>query len=311
MGVNIFILISGYFLSVGHKFKISKLFKLILEVFFYSVLIIVFGITAHKMTVIHAIKLIFAIPVGFWQFITLYTMLYILSPYINVMLDNIQLKYLIKLIVLLSFTWIVFPSFCYYGFDISYSIAWFIFVYILGACIRKVEKRIPTNPKLYLLLGLVSICIIALSEVLIRYVGINYLTILQNEVEHFRQYNSVFVMISAISLFLGFKQLKIKNNKVINLIASTSLAVYMLHDDNIFRYYLWRNVFKGASFQYSKLLIPHAIGSCLLIFICFAIIDLLRQKFIEKPVMKFLTPKIEHLEEKFDNKIDILSQKMS
>lgn len=294
-----------------HKLKVSKLLKLIFEVFFYSIVIIIFGICINKMTIIHAIKLFFAIPVGFWQFITLYVMLYILSPYINLMLRNIQIKDLIKLTTILAFTWIVFPSFFYYGFDISYSITWFIFVYICGACIKKIEKRIQINPKVYLFIGIISICIIALSEVMIRYIGINYLTILQDEVEHFRQYNSIFVMISAISLFLGFKQLNIKNNKIINKIASTSLAVYMLHDDNVFRYYIWRNIFKGVSFQYSKLLIPHAIGSCLIIFIVFAIIDLLRQKFIEKPVMKYLTPKIEKFDDKINNKIEKLANKLT
>lgn len=311
LGVNIFIFISGYFLCESKRFKLTRLVKIVLEVFFYSIFIILFGKIVNNTNTISIIKIIFAIPSSYWRFITLYFMLYILSPYINLFLNSVDLKGLLTLIFTLTLTWVVVPTFCYFGFDIDYSIAWFIYVYILAAFVKRIEKHIPNNPKKYILIGLASIVLIALSEVLIRYIGVNYLNKLINGVEHFRNYNSLFVIISTVFLFIGFKQIEMKNNKIINKIASTSLAVFILHDNRFYSDYIWKNILKSASFQYSKLLIPHALGSCLLLFACFAIIDLLRQRYIEKPVMRFLTPKVEHIEEKFNYKIEIISQKLT
>ena len=310
LGVNIFIFISGYFLCEAKKFKLIRLVKIVLEVFFYSIFIIIFGKMVNNTNTMSIVRIIFAIPSSYWRFITLYFMLYILSPYINLFLNSVDMKKLLTLIITLTITWVVVPTFCYFGFDIDYSIAWFIYVYILAAFLKRIEKNIPKNPKKYILIGIASIGLIGLSEVIIRYIGVNYINKLINGVEHFRNYNSLFVIISTVFLFIGFKQIEMKNNKIINKIASTSLAVFILHDNGLYSNYVWRNILKSASFQYSKLLIFHALGSCLLLFICFAIIDLLRQRFIEKPVMKFLTPKIDYMEKMLDNKIEILSQKL-
>ena len=46
---------------------------------------------------------------------------------------------------------------------------------------------------------------------------------------------SLFVIILGVSLFELFKRIKIKNNNVINYIASTTLTIYLLHDNPFFR----------------------------------------------------------------------------
>lgn len=311
LGVDIFIFISGYFLCEGNKFKIKKLAKIVLEVFFYCLILISLGLIMKNLHLKNAIKLFFAIPTMRWEFITMYVMLYILSPYINIMLEHLNIKDFLKLIMITTLVWVVLPSFFKFEFGITYSILWYIYIFLLAAFIKRIENKIPIRPKTYIIIGSVSVGVIAILELFIKYIGINYISILEKEVEHFRQYNSIFVLISMISFFLGFKQLKVRNNRFINMIASTSLAVFVMHDNDILRNWLWKDVFKSASFQYSKLLIPHVFGSCLAIFICFAIVDLLRQRFIEKPLMNFLSPKIERLEKWYDNKIELLSKKLS
>lgn len=306
LGVDIFVFISGYYLCEGNKFKINKLVKLILEVFFYSMILLVIGLLMNNLNLKDAVKLVFAIPSSRWQYITIYVMLYILSPYINIFLDNIKLKSLLKLVLILTFTWVIVPSFFYFGFDISYSIAWFIYIYILAAFIKKIEKKFPVRPKLYVFIGMVSIFIIALSEVIIKYIGFNYINEISRAVEHFRNYNSIFVVSATIFLFLGFKQMNIKYNKMINKIASTSLAVFILHDNVVLRNFLWKDVFKAAHFQQSNLLIFHAICSCLIILFVCSIIDLIRQNLLEKKIMNYLEPKIEKMEDRVDGILDKL-----
>jgi surface polysaccharide O-acyltransferase-like enzyme len=51
------------------------------------------------------------------------------------------------------------------------------------------------------------------------------------------------MLIWSVSLFLLFRELKVKENKWINLLASTTLGIYLLHDGPL-RYFWWNQVFK-------------------------------------------------------------------
>lgn len=133
---------------------------------------------------------------------------------------------------------------------------------------------------------------------------------MKNGIEHFKRYNSLFVLSATVCLFLGLKQIKIQNNKIVNGLASTTLAVYIMHDSGYLRNIIWQEVLKAPAFQYSKWLLVHAIGSCIIVFLFFAVVDLSRQRIIEKPCMTYLAPFIEKIVYSVDNKIGRLSDKL-
>lgn len=70
-----------------------------------------------------------------------------------------------------------------------------------------------------------------------------YINEISRAVEHFRNYNGIFVVSATIFLFLGFKQINIKYDKMINKIASTSLAIFILHDNPVLGDFLWKDAF--------------------------------------------------------------------
>ena len=91
----------------------------------------------------------------------------------------------------------------------------------------------------------------------------------------------VLVTVCAVSLFLFFENLSLGENKFINTLAATTFGIYLLHDSNFVRYFLWCNVVKTQSL-YNSIYFPLlTIISCLGIFIVCSLFDLLRLLVIE------------------------------
>lgn len=102
IGINCFVLISGYFLCKS-KYKSKKIFTFILDVFTYSVLImLMFALTGYSQfdlkDYIH-----FAMPITFdeYWFATAYLGMYILYPFLNMFISSVsEQKYRCILIIL-------------------------------------------------------------------------------------------------------------------------------------------------------------------------------------------------------------------
>ena len=88
--------------------------------------------------------------------------------------------------------------------------------------------------------------------------------------------------LSALSMFMVFYSIKMGYNKWINVIASATFGVYLIHDNRIVRPFLWQTVFKNASYQDSALIIPYSIAVMLLVYSVCTIIDLIRKATVEK-----------------------------
>ena len=84
----------------------------------------------------------------------------------------------------------------------------------------------------------------------------------------------------SISIFGMFLSLKIKNNKIINTIASTTLGVYLLHDGRLSNF-IWGDLLHASSHLNGHFPLLYILLSSLLVFSIGVVIDLIRQ-FIEK-----------------------------
>ena len=85
-----------------------------------------------------------------------------------------------------------------------------------------------------------------------------------------------------------FKNLNLKYNKHINVIAGTTFGVLQIHaNSDAMRTWLWVDVLKNVNMYSSRWLIIHAFASVLGIFVVCSLIDLLRKRFIEYPLFRF------------------------
>ena len=147
IGVDIFVLISGYFLITNKAklFDLKKVLKLWGQIFFYSVLIyLVFVIASDQPFEIKGlIKALFPISFERWWFASVYIILYILYPFINILLNSIDKKTYQVLLITLLIIWCILPTFTTKSFSGS-NLAWFLTLYAVAGYVR----LYGFNPKL-------------------------------------------------------------------------------------------------------------------------------------------------------------------
>ena len=301
--VNSFILLSGYFL-VNSEFKMSKLLKLNDTVVFYKIIIylifVYFGFAATDSITI--LRNFFPLDLENYWFIRIYMLMYIFSPFYNILINKISknVHKNLLLVMFLVFSFIstftnqeaVVDNTVYYG----YSIVSFTFLYFIGAYLRKYPidmtyfgKKYSKNFKqfifilLFIVLALLNYCMHITSiqfmnhDGLFKYIG-NIIFI------SFNQYDNPIVLFQAICYFMIFYYMNF-SSKAINYVSKAVFGIYLIHEN----LYLRTNMYKWFNFPNlvnSKTVFVHIFVSALVIFVSCFIIESFRQ-FIFKKVSNF------------------------
>lgn len=278
IAVNLYVLITGYFM-VKSKFKISKILKLELEVIFYSIItyIVLVFMNKLKFNIQAFIKFFLPVTTNQYWFMTAYILLYLLTPILNILINNInqkQYKYLlIVLFFSLSIIQTVYPENSVVGAIGGFSLIWFIFLYLVGGYIRLYYNGKYSKLRLFGVY-IASIILQILIKIGLEKINLGDIDIINIYKTNLLNYNNILILIESVTLFLIFAKIKI-NNKIINYISSSTLAIYLIHDQNNVRGILWNYVspykYVGSSKIYLVLII-----SVLGIFIGSIIIDKIR-----------------------------------
>ncbi len=295
VGVDVFILISGYFLIAdkGPLFNVRKIIKLIGEVLFYSIVIFVifwlFGYNVFDDGVGSLVSIIYAIfPITFskWWFVSAYFVLYLIHPFLNKLLLSINKRKYQTLIILLVIMWSVIPTFLHSSYA-SNDFIWFVTLYIIAGYARIYGFNSKLTTKSYAILWIIFSFLTYLSTVVLTFLSTKWSFIVGHE-GYFAGQEKISTLLISLSLFMMFATMKMKYHKWINVIASATFGVYLIHDHPFVRSFLWMDLFKNASFANSLLLIPYSIFAVFSVYLICTIIDLLRQYLIERPVMSLV-----------------------
>jgi hypothetical protein len=90
--------------------------------------------------------------------------------------------------------------------------------------------------------------------------------------------------------------MKPRNSFFVQKIASTSLAVFIIHDNGALREFIWNNIFHNSDYLNSPFLIVHALLTAIIIFVVCSVIDLIRQNTIARVEKKIVDEKLRKLE---------------
>jgi surface polysaccharide O-acyltransferase-like enzyme len=308
LGVNCFILITGYFM-IESSFKVKKLLKLVCEIFFYSAILFAiftaFGLADFSAKL--AIKSFFPTIFSIYWFATAYVVLYVFSPYLNVFIKGLDEKKHLNLILLLIVLWSVIPTFTTAAPGMS-NLSWFMTLYIVAAYIRLYPNKWFEKDKLNIWLALSTYTLILSSFIFLDIIGLR-INAVGIRATYFISMNNLPMLFCAITLFLGFKNLKIKDNKIINGIAASMFGVYLIHDNYFVRPFIWKNVFQNSAYYDSPYLIIHALIVTFLVFVACVVVDQIRIKLIEEPFFKLVDKKwngITVLTNIFKNKFEVI-----
>ena len=218
IGVNVFILISGYF---GIKQSWKSFLHLYSICLFYGVLL---GIALGGSTFFDALTVNYR-PFSnrdFW-FIQDYFFLWLLSPVLNSVITGLKgnkQKFVFLLCIFAAFQF-------YFGWffegkynNDGYSFMNFIFLYFIGRFIALHTAK-NKSLKLWYLSTYVIICLITGLLMIQHQFGKNWLE------DRLYDYNSPFVIVESVAFFLIFRNVKLKS-KIINWLATSVLAVYLI-----------------------------------------------------------------------------------
>lgn len=294
--VDLFMIISGYFMCNSKAISLWKPLKLIIQVIAFRIGLYLFSLVISGGGL--SIKTLLGrfIPANY--FVILYCTVYVLSPFINVLFEKLSLKSLKQLMICCFLLFSVYPtmvdvlseftgkqflglsSIGMYGSQWGYSVINFMLMYMIGAYIRKCDFKINflSSNKLFAFLGV--------------FLGVLFLWARMNDITGFFteksawEYCNPILILEAITIFILFRKMHIGVKGFINRFAGGAFTVFLLHDRFIRRigieHYVNDNVI---------IMILHIIVSVVAIyFICF-LVYIIYDK-IENKVFSLFSQKI-------------------
>lgn len=298
LGVNLFIIISSWFLSSDNvKFSVSKIWELSKVVILYS-LIWYISLVLHNdfnFSVKWLVKMVVTPFIGSYWFVTAFLIFYMLCPLLNVFVRKLTDGQLKKATVVLTIVICIYHTI--FGGETSLMgvMSTFVYLFVMTAYLR----RAPGN-------FIEQHCVISAVFSYVFIVGVSFVlyeTGRGEQVTHFADRSSVFLILLAVSLFYLFKSLHIKNS-FINLAAGSTFAVYILHQFWWGWHYIWE--IAGVQGAYQKGYFPfHMMVTAFVILIICIAIDLIRRLIGRKLRQMGLSEKIYELLQKIDDKIII------
>ena len=231
--VDLFMLISGYFSCKNKKTLIQKPIKLLTQVIIFS-----FGhyLIASFISGTLSIKGTIASIVPANYFVILYIVVYLLSPYLNLIYDNVNDNFVILIVSVFSvyptlvdwfckFTgnnWVGLSSIGIYGSQQGYQIVNFIMMYYVGMYINKNIDKLKKISTLKLIMVVIAIPIIISLLA-------NGFEILGYGMNTAWSYCNVFIVVEAATIFLIFIKINIGSKRYINYLSAASFTVFLTH----------------------------------------------------------------------------------
>ena len=238
VSVNLFVLISGWFKIKPNKKKMLSFIYQI--VFLWGGMLLIFALLGLTSINLKNIASSIALTSNDW-FIKSYLVLCIISPILNTFVDNSTEKTLKTILI-----W-------FYLFQSTYGILGasrlfldgygplsFIGLYLLAQYVRKIAdgkySKISINT-LFVFRKEVDISIFLLCALINTLVGVLALKLDINLYAKVYAYINPLNIIGALYLFLFFTKINIGRNKIINWLAASSFAVYLLHGNQTREYF--------------------------------------------------------------------------
>lgn len=284
VAVNCYVLISGYF-CVESAWKPGRAASLLCQILFYSLLIpcvlLLFGAeSARGMGLYDWINCALPIETEHYWFATAYLLMYLFAPFLSVGIRQMEKRQLRTVIVLLlcffSVGKTVFPVPLVTDRQ-GYDFGWFLCLFVVAGYIRR--YGIPWLEKQSHAAGvyLISVLLIWLLSLLSNMLG--------GEIDAFSYYadmpytyNHLLCLISAVSLFYLFKNLRMGEGRfadAVRKLAPYTFGVYLLHEHNLVRYE-WMQWLGVEEVKDGFLFVPHMIGCVFLVYAAGTAVDAAR-----------------------------------
>lgn len=232
--VNLFVLITGYFMCETEKISVKKPIELLLQV-------ILFNEASYFLKLLlgqnmFSVKGLIGSLLPCNYYVILYCALYMISPYLNIIIGALSEKMMQTFIILIIALFSCWPTCVDLGESMSgqsliglstiaikgsqsgYTIVNFVLMYFIGAYLRKSNVLWK---KQKMIIALFAGCILIAAGM---YIGKVY-----QVNTTMSSYCNPIVILTAVLIFCIFQNIEIGTSKIINGLAKGSFSVYLLH----------------------------------------------------------------------------------
>ena len=208
-GVNLFVLISAFFLIDNTRFRCKKILTILLEMLTFSIVlgVIFFFVNGKSFSTTWLTNMLFPFGSSAAWFMTSYLLMYIFSPLFNLGIKAMNKKMHLIFIIVLLVIWSFMPTFLSLNYGVS-SFGWFLTLYLIASYIRLYGISLKVKP----IFGI--------------------------------------------------------------LIASTTMAIYLFHQQRDMDELIWVKIFRNSTYATSPYLIPYSLFAILVVFIAGVIVGL-------------------------------------
>ena len=283
LGVNCFVLITGYFMVHGHL-KVQSLLRVMLQTWFYSFAILAISAIAQPdlVTPERLREAVTPITSGEYWFITCYLALMVASPFLNVLYRNLGDSGRRSLMVIGFVVLSAIPTITTYN-PIGSDLVWFFYLYLMGGWLRDRPLWKRRGNACALAAGMLfvwaSMAAIGWAQ---RAFGFDYVM-----PDYFIWQYMVPTFAASLGLFNLFAEWKMPPIRWVNTAAKGALGVYLIHDNPIMRAWLWPHLAWVYALGPAAILAVGVLSGVATYAVGMAI-DLARIRLLERPVMRWI-----------------------
>lgn len=233
-GVNCFVLITGYFLSTTHRFRTKGFFHIWGETVFYTLVI---GLLTGSLdlSLMGVLDTLSPVPMTRYWFVGTYMLLLLIAPLLARLCDYLSQR---QHIILLAVLFLLFFDVIFHDrIATGMSLAWFVFLFLLGGYLRK--YGVPTMVTRYALpltlcIGM-ALALIHTGSNLIRYQSTGEDFTLKSTA------NNGLTFFLSLAIFIVFSTRKLEGKVCLYIakLAPYLFGVYLLHEYPDVRLMIW------------------------------------------------------------------------
>ena len=291
-GINCFVLITGYFMCRSH-ITLRKFLKLFLEIMFYKIVIwaIFVGTGYESFSIKLMLKELLPIVSIADGFTSCFLIFYLFIPFLNILVNSMDKRKHACLLALCLFTYTVLGTLPKFHVVFNY-ITWFSILYFISSYIRVygLFPRIKNNQWGVLTLLAIVLSLASAMSLIELHV---HLGIPLAPYRLVSDSNALMAVVVSICTFMYFKDLPIKQSKVINTVSASTFGVLLIHaNSDTMRQWLWKDTLNNVGQYASDHLVWFSIGSVLSVFFICIILDYIRIHTFEKWSFRILDKRI-------------------
>lgn len=298
--VNIYVLISSYFIFDINTYKLKNIFKLYLQVFFFSVLLfLIFSYFNNNISLKGLLYSMLPVSTNQYWFARVYICFYAFAPFISILLKKLsksQYEVLMIITIVLFSLWRNFIPFATtVNPEGGNSIIWFFVLAVISGYIKLHYK--PKKSYIYILNYFSSLVLTITLYYFLHFISVK-LGFSGKGTSLFTEYTSITILWMSVSLFLFFISLKdnkilnIKIYKLITFFSTSTFSVYLIHEHSNVRNIIYKTLFScKPESMHIYIYIPIAV---ILIFVTCVFIDKITWKIAERILNKINFKKIQN-----------------